>query len=77
MCEMSPVRPGMRIRIIGPATDGDKSRIGQTGEVLHSISGGGAFMAFVKRRAGQLVSYVGNAYPIESLAVWQGNKQGA
>lgn len=69
MCEMSPVKPGMRIKIVGPATDGDKSRIGQTGEVLHNTSDGGAFMTFVKRRVGQLVFYVGNVYPIESLAV--------
>lgn len=71
MCEMSPVRPGMRIRIIGPATDGDKSRVGQVGEVLHNTSDG-AFMTFVKRQAGQLVFYVGNAYPLKSLAVFQG-----
>lgn len=73
MCDMSPVRPGMRIKIIGPATDGDKSRIGQIGSVLyHGADYACMVFGYGIERAGHGARLTGGIYPIASLAVWQG-----
>lgn len=73
MCMMVPVETKMKIKIIGPATDGDRSRIGQTGRVLYH-NDECACMVFVKGMRtdghGERLGY--NIYKFESLAVWQG-----
>lgn len=68
---MSPVKPGMRIKIIGPATDGDKSRIGQTGSVLyHGADYACMVFGYGIKQAGHGIRLTGGIYPLKSLAVF-------